>query len=134
MAVVYAMRTQIGKPCKINRYICIYIKCPSIRLVFILAVGRNVPSFHDCHLGGNVIFPNHHLEVEPSQAPFCSCLVFSVELQKALDRPRGSFVNCVCVWDGKSLCLLSAVVSDHLLLSSCDEYPCHSSGPPFFFG
>ena len=38
----------------------------SIRLVFILAVGKKVPSFHDYHLGGNVILPNHHLEVEPS--------------------------------------------------------------------
>ena len=51
-----------------------------MRLVFTLAMGKNVPSFHDCHLGGNVIFPNHHSEVEPSQAPFCNCLVFSAEL------------------------------------------------------
>lgn len=47
VAIVYAMRTQIGKPCEISIYSYIYIyiykkKCPSIRLVFILAVGEGV--------------------------------------------------------------------------------------------
>ena len=122
----------------IRRYIYIYIyKCPSIRLVFTLVVGKTTSSFHDLHPGGDVIFPNYLLEVEPSQASFCSCIVFSVELQKALDHPRGSFVNRVRVRGGKSPCLFSVVVFDHLLFCSSHEYPCHSSGPnsnrDFFF-